>query len=60
MFDLGLADIILADREREIQEAIRRRRLLEPADEALETRAASRRRSVDGGTLTVRPRATGG
>jgi hypothetical protein len=59
MFLLGLAEVIQADREREIQSAIRRRQLLRPQDAATEpvpaTIQPTKRR-----TLAVRVRPTGG
>ena len=36
MFQMGLMDVIQAEREREIASAIRTRRLLRPSDEAAE------------------------
>ena len=59
MFYLGLIDIILAEREREIQSAIRRRRLLHVEDGAVEIPAPVRR-SAEGRPLSVRVRPTGG
>jgi hypothetical protein len=59
MFQLGLVDIILADREREIEAAIRRRRLMKPEDGATEPPTPNRRTS-DGRAMVVRARPTGG
>jgi hypothetical protein len=59
MFQLGLVDIIVAEREREIETAIRRRRLMKPEDGATEP-STSTRRSGDGRVLTIRARPTGG
>jgi len=59
MFHLGLIDIILAEREREIENAMRRRRLLRPEDGATEPAATARSTSANRG-LTARTRPTGG
>ncbi len=59
MFQLGLVDIIVADREREIETAVRRRRLMKPEDGATEPSKPIRRTS-DGRALTIRTRPTGG
>ena len=59
MFQLGLVDIILADREREIEAAIRRRRLMKPEDGATEP-ATPNRRASDGRAMVIRARPTGG
>jgi hypothetical protein len=59
MFYLGLIDTILAEREREIQSAIRRRRLLQVEDGAVEIPAPVRR-SAEGRPLSIRVRPTGG
>ncbi len=58
MFQLGLIDIILADREREIEASIRRRRLMKPEDSATEPSTPTRRAS-DGRAMAVRVRSTG-
>jgi hypothetical protein len=57
MLQFGLIDVIQAEREREIEEAIQRRLLLEPRDEA-EPPAASRR--AEARPMTVRARTTEG
>lgn len=57
MLQFGLIDVIQAEREREIEEAIRRRLLLEPQDDA-EPPAASPR--AEARTLPVRARTTEG
>jgi hypothetical protein len=51
MLQFGLIDVIQAEREREIEEAIRRRLLLEPRDDA-EPPAVTRR--AEARTPTVR------
>ncbi len=58
MFQQGLIDIILADREREIEASIRRRRLMKPEDGATEPPTPTRRPS-DGRATAVRVRSTG-
>jgi hypothetical protein len=59
MFQLGLVEVIQADREREIAAAIRRRQLLQtqdgPTDPAAPIRSDGKRR-----TLAVRVGPTGG
>jgi len=59
MLHLGLVDIIVADREREIEASIRRRRLMKPDDGATEPSIPNRRAS-DRRVLAVRVRPTGG
>jgi len=59
MFQLGLVDIIVADREREIEASIRRRRLMKPNDGATEPSTPTRRAS-DRRALAARVRPTGG
>ncbi len=58
MFQLGLIDIILADREREIEASIRRRRLMKPEDGATEP-ATPARRTSNGRAQAIRVRPTG-
>ena len=60
MFQLALIEIMQAEREREIETAIRRRRLLRPQDEGTEPNQADGRRTTDARALTVRVRPTGG
>ena len=60
MYHVVFAYIIHAEREREIEEAIRRRRLLRPEDEAIEPSASRAQRSGDPRALTPRVRPTGG
>jgi hypothetical protein len=57
MFQLGLMEVIQADREREIESAIRRRQLLRPQDGPRETAQV---RTPKGRTMAVRVRPTGG
>jgi hypothetical protein len=59
MFQLGLVDIILADREREVEASVRRRRLLKPDPGATEP-TTTRRRTTDGRAMDMRPRPTTG
>lgn len=59
MLQLGLIEAILADREREIQADLRRRRLMKPEDGATEPPAQARRAS-DGRALAIRVRPTTG
>lgn len=59
MFQLGLIYIIVADREREIEASIRRRRLMKPEDGATEPSTPNRRTS-DGRSLVIRARPTRG
>jgi len=60
MFQLGLVEVIQADREREIVAAIRRRQLLHPQDGPTEAVAAPNHAAAKGRTLAVRVRPTGG
>ena len=60
MYHVAFAYIIQAEREREINEAIRRRLLLEPQDDPIEPAEARDRRTTDARTLTPRARPTGG
>jgi hypothetical protein len=59
MFQLGLAEVIQADREREIELAIRRRQLLRPQDGPTESGSAAVH-ATKARALTVRVRSTGG
>lgn len=60
MYHLAFAHIIHAEREREIEEAIRRRQLLRPRDETTEPFERTNRRADDPRALTPRVRPTGG
>ena len=60
MYYVVFAHIIHAEREREIEEALRRRKLLQPQDETIEPGEARDRRTSDARTLTPRARPTGG
>jgi len=60
MFHVLFANVIHAEREREIEEAMRRRRLLRPQDETIEPSETRDRRSREGRSLTPRVRPTGG
>jgi hypothetical protein len=60
MYHVVFAHIIHAERERELEEAIRRRQLLKPQDETVEPPEAVDRRGRDGRSLTQRVRPTGG
>ena len=59
MFQLGLAEILQADREREINELVRQRRLLHPEREAQDQDPTIDRRSETRETR-VRAEAAGG
>ena len=59
MFHFGLVDVVQVEREREIAERVRVRRLLTPEPEAPATEAATKRTS-DARTNPVRARAAGG
>lgn len=59
MFHVLFAHIIHAERERELEEAIRRRQLLRPQDETVEATEVPDRRQRDR-ALTPRVRPTGG
>jgi hypothetical protein len=59
MFQLVLAEIIVADRERDIEASLRRRRLVKPEDGATEA-STPNRRPADGRALSIRVRPTGG
>jgi hypothetical protein len=54
MLQLGLIDVMQAEREREIEKAIRRRQLLQPRDEG-ETPTVSARTDVRPFTVRARP-----
>jgi hypothetical protein len=60
MYHVVFAHIIHAERERELEDAIRRRQLLKPQDEAVEPNEASDRRYREERSLTPRTRPTGG
>lgn len=60
MYHVIFAHIIHAERERELEEAIRLRQLLRPQDEAIEPPEATDRRSREGQTLAPRVRPTAG
>lgn len=60
MFQLGLMEVIQADREREVETAIRRRQLLRPRDGATERVPAPIQTTTKGRNLAVRVRPTGG
>jgi len=60
MFHVVFAHIIHAERERELEEAIRLRQLLKPQVEAVEPPETPDRRSREGQSLTPRVRPTGG
>jgi hypothetical protein len=60
MFQLGLFEVIQADREREVAAAIRRRQLLRPQDGPTESVAVPVHSAAKGRTLAVRVRSTGG
>jgi len=60
MFQLGLMEAIQAEREREIESAIRRRQLLRPPDSAAEPAPAPNQTTAKGRSLAVRVRPTGG
>ena len=59
MFQLTLAEILVADREREIQNSLRRRRLMKPDDGATDP-ATLVRPVVDPRALSIRVRPSGG
>lgn len=59
MFQLGLIEALQAEREREVQAAIRRRRLLRPQDDAPEPIAIAPH-ATKGRTVAIRVRPTGG
>ncbi len=60
MYHVVFAHIIQAEREREIEEAIRRRQLLHPLDGTSESTEAKDHRSSDARALTPRARPSGG
>jgi hypothetical protein len=59
MFHLGLIEAMQAEREREIQAAIQRRRLLRPQDESTEPKSESLQ-ATKGRNLAIRVRPTEG
>lgn len=60
MFQMGLIDAMQAEREREIESAIRRRRLLQPREDASESVPAPIRGSAPTRALAARTRPTRG
>ena len=60
MYHVLFAQIIHAERERELQAAIRRRHLLRPQEQTVEPSGDGSRRANDPRTLTARARPTGG
>lgn len=60
MYHVVFAQIIHAERERELEEAIRRRQLLRPQEEAIEPDETTDRRNREGRPLTPRVRPTTG
>ena len=60
MFQMGLMDVIKAEREREIASVIRTRRLLRPGEDAVDMVPAPVRATNETRHLTVRPRPSGG
>lgn len=59
MFQLLLADVIVADREREIAAAIRRRQLLRPQESAAPANPVPRQ-TPDARRVAARPRPSAG
>ena len=59
MLELGIVDVILAEREREVQEAVRRRRLLKPREEGEQNHPLARR-TVSARSLAIRVRPSAG
>lgn len=55
MLQLGIVEVIQAEREREVEEAMRRRRLLKPREEG-ESNHPLARRTVSARSLAVRAR----
>jgi len=60
MYHVLFAQIIHAERERELEAAIRRRRLLRPQDQTIDPAVDASPRGNDPRTLTARARPTGG
>jgi len=60
MYHVFFAQIIHAERERELEAAIRRRQLLRPQDQKTEPSAATGPRDSEPRALTARARPTGG
>jgi hypothetical protein len=60
MYHVLFAQIIHAERERELEAAIRRRHLLRPQDQSIEPSGDSNRRANDPRALTPRARPAGG
>lgn len=59
MMQLGIVDVIQAEREREVEEALRRRRLLKPREEGDSSHPLARR-TVGARSLAVRARSSAG
>lgn len=59
MMELALVEVMLAEREREVESIVRRRRLLRP-QEIGDPDPAVTRREAAGRSLAVRTRATSG
>lgn len=59
MLHLGLIEAIMAEREREIEAALRQRRLMKPEDNATEP-SSQTRRANDRRALAMRVRPTAG
>lgn len=59
MLQLGIVEVILAEREREVEEALRRRRLLKPREEG-ELNHPLARRTVSARSLAIRTRPSAG
>jgi hypothetical protein len=60
MFQMGLMDVIRAEREREIASAIRTRRLLNPRDESTESAPGPVHATSETRRLAVRAARVGG
>ncbi len=60
MFQMGLIEVMQTEREREIEAAIRRRRLLQPPEDASETVPARINGTNPSRPLAARTRPTGG
>jgi hypothetical protein len=59
MFHLGIVNLIIAEREREIESNIRRQRWLRPEDAAIDP-VVPVRRSEHSRSMAIRVRPTGG
>ena len=60
MLHMGLMDVIRAEREREIESAIRVRRLMRPSDDGADAVPAPVHAANESRRLTVRTRPSGG